>query len=46
MFGFSDLAALCGPIHVPVIAKDDETVARTSERHSKVFFTFAPLFRR
>jgi hypothetical protein len=44
MFGFSDLAALCGPNHVPVIATDEETVARTSETHSKVFFTFAPPF--
>jgi hypothetical protein len=44
MFGFSDLAALCGPNHVPVIATDEETVARTSEAHSKIFFTFAPPF--
>src|SRR5215204_6649180 len=44
MFGFSDLAALCGPYHVPVIATDEETVARTSEAHSKIFFTFAPPF--
>jgi hypothetical protein len=44
MFGFSDLAALCGPNHVPMIATDEETVARTSETHSKIFFTFAPPF--
>jgi hypothetical protein len=44
MFGFSDLAALCGPNHVPIIARDEETVARTSEAHSKVFFTLAPPF--
>ena len=47
MFGFLDLAALsalCGPNHVPMIATDEEAVARTSETHSKVFFTFAPPF--
>jgi hypothetical protein len=29
-----------------MIATDEETVARTSEIHSKVFFTLALLFRR
>jgi hypothetical protein len=46
MFGFSDLAALSGPNHVPMIAAVKERVARTSEIHSKVFFTLALLFRR
>jgi len=29
-----------------MIATDEETVARSSEAHSKVFFTFAPPFQK
>jgi hypothetical protein len=45
MFGFSDLAALsalCGPNHVPMIATDEETVARTSETQQGLLHIRSP----
>ena len=42
MFGFSALAALWSPNPAAKMAMHEETVANSSEAHSKVFFMFPP----